>query len=53
MLDFVPNYKDLNNATKREHLQVLRVDDVASKMNGINLFSSLDATLGFRHLELI
>ena len=38
---------DLSKVIKREHYKILTVDEVASKLNGNNVFSILDEKDGF------
>ena len=44
--------RDLNAATKRSHYPIKTVDEVASRLQGANTFSILDAKSGFWKLKL-
>ena len=44
--------RDLNAAMKRSHYSMKTVDEVASRLQGANTFSILDAKSGFWQLRL-
>ncbi|KAK3093011.1 hypothetical protein FSP39_010012 [Pinctada imbricata] len=44
--------RDLNRAIKREHFPMKTVEDVAVKLQGAKVFSTLDASSGFWTIEL-
>jgi hypothetical protein len=43
---------DLNRAIKREHFPMPSVDDVATRLHGSTVFSTLDATSGYFQMKL-
>ena len=44
--------KDLNSALEREHYPLPTVEDVASRMHGARVFTTLDVRHGFWHIAL-
>ena len=44
--------KDLNSARKREHFPMLTIEEVATRLNGANIFSVFDASNGFWQVKL-
>ncbi|XP_061193379.1 uncharacterized protein K02A2.6-like [Saccostrea echinata] len=44
--------RDLNKAVRREHFPMKTVEEVASKVAGASVFSTLDASSGFWHIQL-
>ncbi|XP_071629550.1 LOW QUALITY PROTEIN: uncharacterized protein [Temnothorax longispinosus] len=44
--------KDLNNNIKRKQCLIKTLDEITAKLNGVKVFSSLDATSGFYQIRL-
>ena len=44
--------RPLNNAIKREHIQLPTVDEIFSQMSGACFFSKLDASLGYWQIKV-
>jgi len=44
--------KDLNHAIQREHYQLPTIDDIATRLHGAKVFTSLDVCSGFWHVPL-
>ena len=46
------NPQDLNRAILHEHYQLPTIEDIATRLHGAKVFSVLDVSKGFWHIEL-